>query len=412
MSVNSIIVKDFKVLTRDHRALVVLLLMPMVFIAILGFSTGRLIGWQNENTALTLAVVYPVKDALDERFVELLSKREGLLVAVARDAADARRQVDQGSRTAALLIGPTFAERVGRLRLRDALQPDEGPLASGLTGLDISLYTVQTQPVAEALARQLVWATLLRFVVSEALEHDPLARTYLTQTSPSVTSQPVPMDQLAPSPSLAAVDFRAMAYQIIVPAYTVLFAFFLINIMARSFLAEQKLGTLDRLRVAPVGRLVVLIGKIAPFYLLSMIQGVTLFAFGRLLFGMSWGPAPAMLLLVVACTSLAATTLGLLVAVLVRTDAQVSAYANLLVIALGGLSGCFMPRAWLPEAMRTISLAIPHAWSLIAYDQLLTVPIPDMRQVAICCAMLLLFSLLFFVAGSWGFRRMCHRQGG
>ncbi len=410
MSVNSIIVKDLKVLTRDHRALVVLLLMPMVFIAILGFSTGRLIGWQNENTALTLAVDYPVKDTLGERFVELLSRREGLLVTVARDAVDARRRVDQGNRTAALLIGPTFAERVGKLRLRDALQPDEGPLASGLTGLDIALYTAQTQPVAEALARQLVWATLLRFVVSEALERDPLARTYLTQTSPSVSSQPAPIDPPAPMPSLATVDFRAMAYQIIVPAYTVLFAFFLINIMARSFLAEQKLGTLDRLRVAPVGRLVVLIGKMAPFYLLSVIQGITLFAFGRLLFGMSWGPTPGMLLLVVACTSLAATTLGLLVAVLVRTDAQVSAYANLLVIALGGLSGCFMPRAWLPETMRTVSLAIPHAWSLIAYDQLLTVPMPDRHQVAICCAMLLLFSLLFLVTGSWGFRRMCHRQ--
>ncbi|NLX13511.1 MAG: ABC transporter permease [Phycisphaerales bacterium] len=412
MSVNSIMVKDLKVLTRDHRALVVLLLMPMVFIAILGFSTGQLIGWQNENTTLTLTVHYHPGDTSGQRFVDRLSQREGLAVTVARDAADARRQVDRGDRTAALLIGPTFAERVGRLRLRDALQPDEGPLASGLAGLDLSIYTSQTQAIAEALTGQLVWATLLRFVASETLERDPLARTYLEQSAPAASTQALPIEPLAPSPSLETTDFRAMAYQIIVPAYTVLFAFFLINIMARSFLAEQKLGTLDRLRVAPVGSLVVLFGKIAPFYLLSIIQGVTLFVFGRLLFGMSWGPAPGMLLFVVACTSLAATTLGLLVAVLVRTDAQVSAYANLLVIALGGLSGCFMPRAWLPEAMRTISLAIPHAWSLIAYDQLLTVPMPDMLQVVICCVMLLLFSLLFLAAGCWGFRQMCHRQGG
>ncbi len=412
MSITSITAKDLKVLTRDHRALAVLLLMPMVFIAILGFSTGRLLGLQDENSKLTLTVAFPANDSFSGRFLDLLRRREGLVVTVAGDAADARRQVDEGDQTAALLIGPGFAERVGKLRLRDALQPDAGPLASGLAGLDMAVHAQQSQAVAEALIHQLVWATVLRFVVNETIERDPLARAYLAQSPPTATTQAAPAERVEMRAPFAPTDLRAMAYQIIVPAYTVLFAFFLINIMARSFLAEQKLGTLDRLRVAPVGPFVVLMGKTVPFFLLSVLQGVTLFAFGRLLFGMSWGSAPGVLLVVVGCTSLAATTLGLLVAVLVRSDAQVSAYANLLVITLGGLSGCFMPRAWLPEGMRTVSLAIPHSWSLMAYDQLLTMPVPDMGRVAGCCGMLVLFSVAFFIAGCWGVKRMCHRQSG
>ncbi len=411
MGIHSIIAKDLRVLTRDHRALAVLLVMPMVFIAILGFSTGQLIGWQNENTSLTLMVDYSADDPFSGRFVDLLRRREGLVVTVASDAASARKAVDDGHCTAALLIGPAFGERVSGLRLRDALQPEQGALAAGLAGLDVAIHAQQTQPIAQTLTRQLVWATALRFVVAETLERDPLARAYLAQVSSSATTQPALAEERPPQAWVTPGDFRVMAYQIIVPAYTVLFAFFLINIMARSFLSERRQGTLDRLRVAPIGSFVVLVGKTAPYYLLSVVQGVTLFAFGWLLFGMSWGSAPGMLLLVVACTSLAATTLGLLVATLVRTDAQVSAYANLLVITLGGLSGCFMPRAWLPEGMRTVSLAIPHAWSLIAYDQLLTSPWPDMSRVAACCVVLLLFSAAFFVAGCWGFRRMCLRQG-
>jgi len=411
MGIRSIITKDLRVLTRDHRALAVLLVMPMVFIAILGFSTGQLIGWQNENTSLTLMVDHPADDPFSGRFVDLLRRREGLVVAVASDAASARKEVDDGNCTAALLIGPAFRERVSGLRLRDALQPEQGALAAGLAGLDVAIHTQRTQPIAQTLTRQLVWATALRFIVNETLERDPLARAYLAHASPSAATRPALVEECPPQTWVTPGDFRVMAYQIIVPAYTVLFAFFLINIMARSFLSERRQGTLDRLRVAPIGPFVLLVGKTEPYYLLSVAQGVALFAFGRLLFGMSWGSAPGMLMLVVACTSLAATTLGLLVATLVRTDAQVSAYANLLVITLGGLSGCFMPRAWLPEGMRTVSLAIPHAWSLIAYDQLLTSPWPDMSRVAACCVVLLLFSAVFFVAGCWGFRRMCLRQG-
>jgi len=112
-----------------------------------------------------------------------------------------------------------------------------------------------------------------------------------------------------------------------------------------------------------------------------------------------------MLMPVIAATSLAATTLGLLTATLVRTDTQVSAYANLVVVSLAGLSGCFMPRGWLPEPMQQISLLTPHAWSLIAYDQLLTTSSPNVALVMRCCAMLLLFSIAFFVFGWRRFAR-------
>ena len=125
----SIMAKDLRLLTRDHRALAVLLLMPMVFIAILGLPTGHLIAWRNESTALTLVVHCPLANPFAKRFLDLLRQREGLVVSAAQDADDARRQVQQGDQTIAVLIGSEFADRVGRLRLRDALQPEQGPLA-------------------------------------------------------------------------------------------------------------------------------------------------------------------------------------------------------------------------------------------------------------------------------------------
>jgi len=158
--------------------------------------------------------------------------------------------------------------------------------------------------------------------------------------------------------------------------------------------------------MAPVSRAGLLLGKTVPFFIISLVQSALLFLFGRLLFGMSWGSMPAGLIPVVVCTSLAATSLGLLVATLARTDSQVSAYANFLVITMAGISGCFMPRDWQPQLLQQIGLITPHAWALIAYDQLLVREHHNFAVVSRCCAMLLAFAAVFFAVGWWRFHTL------
>jgi ABC-2 type transport system permease protein len=176
--------------------------------------------------------------------------------------------------------------------------------------------------------------------------------------------------------------------------------------MARSFIQERDLGTLRRLRMAPVRPASILLGKTVPFLMLSLLQTAILFACGRWMFGMTWGPLPWLLVPVALCTSLAATSLGLLIATLVRTDSQVSAYANIVVILSAGISGCFIPRQWLTPVMKPVSLAVPHGWALVAYDTLLKSARPDVTLVWQCCAAILGFALLYFLLGTRFFAKL------
>ena len=147
-------------------------------------------------------------------------------------------------------------------------------------------------------------------------------------------------------------------------------------------------------------------GKTIPFLLISLVQTALLFLAGRVLFGMNWGNEPWLLPAVMLATSLAATALGLVVATTVRTDSQVSAYGNFQVLTLAGLSGCLMPRSWQPQLMQTIGLATPHAWSLIAYDQLLNRDEPDLLLVAKCLSVVMSFAGVFFVVGWTRYRSL------
>src|SRR5262249_13870341 len=134
----------------------------------------------------------------------------------------------------------------------------------------------------------------------------------------------------------------ALRYQILVPSYTVMFAFFLVLTVGWLFVAERHQGTLKRLRAAPLSRTQIVVGKLLPCFLMSLFQGLFLLGAGRLVFGMSWGEHPWWLLLVVFTTSLAAMGMALLVATLARTETQVAIYGTLVVLVLAGISGCLM----------------------------------------------------------------------
>src|SRR3972149_6077712 len=48
--------KDLRLLARDRRALIVLVILPLIFITIIGLTTGRMMGWNNSNTLLKIAL--------------------------------------------------------------------------------------------------------------------------------------------------------------------------------------------------------------------------------------------------------------------------------------------------------------------------------------------------------------------
>jgi ABC-2 type transport system permease protein len=193
----------------------------------------------------------------------------------------------------------------------------------------------------------------------------------------------------------------AVRYQVLVPSYTVMFAFFLVLTVGWLFVAERRHGTLVRLRAAPLSRGQILVGKLLPCLAVSLFQGFFMLLAGKLVFGMSWGSQPLLLVPVVVCTSAAAVGLAMLVASVARTETQVAVYGTLLVLVLGGVSGSLMPRDLMPEQMKRVSLVTPHAWALDAYSQLLGSPTPDLSVVTTACLALLGFGAAFLALAWW-----------
>jgi ABC-2 type transport system permease protein len=434
--------KDLRLSLRDRRALIVLLLMPLLLIFVLALSLGE--GYERLRiTIVDLDRGFVEHDSETKREIphhwskvveDDLAQTAGIRVEYLESEEEARDMVSRSQRAAVLVFGPKFSEQVTHCSfLANGVNPyfRDGV---NLEVLDAKLITDPTQITAASIIEQVAQVTTLRVVmpwmIGRAFDmigkqlgsfvkgglqqmfpsYDLTATSWagLTRSRPRTNGQGDAVVPVSPTATNTGLLNRGAArYQVLVPSYLVMFAYFLVLMVGRLFVSELRQGTMKRLRAAPLSRWQILVGKFVPAYVLSIVQGIFLLIAGRLVFGMNWGPQPLWLLLVVLTTSLSAMGLALVVAALARTESQVAVYGTLLVLALAGLSGCLMgDRELMPEIMRRVSLITPHAWALDAYRQLLANPAgPNLTIVLQSCAMLAAFGVGLVLLG-WSLLRL------
>jgi ABC-2 type transport system permease protein len=196
--------------------------------------------------------------------------------------------------------------------------------------------------------------------------------------------------------------------QLGVPGFAVLFIFLTAQVTARSIYDEKKNGTFRRLLASPLGKWPMLVGKLIPNFIVVLLQVVFLFAAGMFLLPLMGLDAlhlgndvPALVLLVLAL-GLCCAALGILIASIARTEAQIGGIAALALWVLAFLGCCFIPLFLLNESMATIGQVTPHYWAVTGFYDLLTRG-KGLADVLDSVAVLLAFAGVFFLVGAWRF---------
>src|SRR5699024_11023916 len=153
----------------------------------------------------------------------------------------------------------------------------------------------------------------------------------------------------------------------IVPGYTVMFVFFIMITMVSAFIKDRDLGMTARLASTPLSPRSYLLGKCVPYMVVVLMQIIILFLFGKIIYGIPL-EQPWLLLLVSLFLTFTVTGMGLLLAVLVKTENMGIAITQL--IALGGalLSGLWIPIDLMPDFLQTIARFLPQYWAHQAYQ--------------------------------------------
>jgi ABC-2 type transport system permease protein len=352
--------KELVLLRRDPRALVRLIVLPLLFIGIFGYVFNT----SGEKREARPIAVWNGAGPAGEPLLRGLEGSKLFTVVPAASADAVEAAVVHHDQPVGLAIPPGFDPAHGHRAtlLIDAGEPPQtaGPLRGAVIGV--------------------------------------LTRAVVGGEPPQVVDVRVPAGAGNP------LDELTSAFQLTVPGNAVLFGFFIALTCALSFAEERRSGTWRRLLAAPVPAWKLLAAKLVPYVALGAIQVGLLFAIGALGFGMQIGGSIAALAVLTVGVAACATTLGLLIAAVSSTEKQISSLGAVLIMIMGLVGGCMFPRALMPHVMQQVGLFVPHGWALDGYYTLLTGHGTGFADVLRPIGAVYGFALLFAAAGLRRFR--------
>ena len=171
----------------------------------------------------------------------------------------------------------------------------------------------------------------------------------------------------------------------------------LVLVTAMAIVRERERGTLEQLIVTPITKTELMLGKIAPYVGVGLVQMTTVLLLGRFVFDV---PLTGNVLLLYASAFIfivASLALGLFVSTLVRTQQQAMQASFFFVLPNILLSGFMFPRQAMPAVFQWIGAFLPltHFLKVLRGILLKGVGVPELwREMGILLAFALLLIAL------------------
>lgn len=129
--------------------------------------------------------------------------------------------------------------------------------------------------------------------------------------------------------------------------------------LAISLVIRREAGLLKRLRSTPLPARVYLASVVVSIFVVFVLETVTLFALGRLVFGMALPDNVASVAVLVVIGVAGFGGLGFAAASVIRSAEGASAVVNVVLLPMAFLSGAFGPTRHLPDVLRWIADVLP-----------------------------------------------------
>ena len=323
-----VIVKEFQQLRRDKKMIPAMIIGPLMQLLALGFAAN------NDVTSIPTLLVDQDRTAasrgLLERFVG-----SGYFRLVG--AEDSPRDIDawltDGRAQIALVIAPRYGEAVAA-----GGSPKVQVVADGTDSTSAVVGLGYASRIVTEMGADLV-RSRLRSRARTALESRPVI-----ELVPRVWYNPDLKSRWFYVPSILAMVL--MLVTMILPSMAVV--------------REKEIGTLEQIIVTPIRPWQLIVGKLAPFVVIGILDMCLVTGVVTGLFGVPLRGSFLLLLLLTILFLMTTLGLGLLVSSLVRTQQQAMMTATfLLMVPMIYLSGLIFPIENMPRLIQLGTYAIP-----------------------------------------------------
>ncbi|MGD8632833.1 MAG: ABC transporter permease [Anaerolineales bacterium] len=391
--------KDLKQILRDWKSAVFLVVMPVIFTLFFGiiFNQG-----DSGDSRLPVAFNASPSDTWQSKFIDLLATSNAVDPQPVESATrqELGEAVADGDYAGAIILGDDFTRAVqdndaGEITLiadiatpagrsvQEAVEKARDRFRSSLRIAGISLATYQQKSLAMGVDQDAYRAEAFDLAV-EAWQHPPV--TLHTEMGIAQDAQGVEMGFTQSSPGMI-----------------VQFAIFGLITSAMVLVIERKSGAMKRLLTTPMRRVELVGGHVLAMFILVLLQQIILILLGQFAFGVDYARAPLAILLMVLALAFWASSLGLFIGAISKTEEQVVTTSMIAMFVFASLGGAWFPLEFAGEAFSTVGHFMPTAWAMDGFQNVIVRGM-GLNSVLMPAGMIAAFGAVFFALAVWRFK--------
>ena len=319
----AVMVKEFVQLTRDRLTYAMILLLPIVQLLLFGYAIN------DDPRNLPTAVLVQDNGAFSRSILTAMTNSGYFDIAVqARSQSELDRALERGEVQFAVIIPADFTRRVVRGDAAQILVEADATDPSATSGAVAALASLPSQ----ALTRDLTGPLAARapgkapFEVVVHRRYNPEAIT---------------------------------AYNIVPGLLGVILSMTLVMMTSLGMARERERGTMESLLSTPVRPLEVMVGKLAPYVLVGVLQAVVILVMARVLFDVPMSGGWIALGVGLMLFIVGSLALGFLISTVAKAQLQAMQMSFFYMLPAILLSGFMFPFRGMPEWAQAIGTAIP-----------------------------------------------------
>jgi ABC-2 type transport system permease protein len=393
---------------RDRLAALFTVILPVVFTIFLGV----IISGMGSGTGIPVAVVDQDLTQGSQQFLDRLEASPVItLKPMAADKIDTA--IEDQSVAAALVVPKGFGAALA------ARQPVVLPLIRLETSTGAQSVVQAVQATASELNSSLLAADIAAGQASSAIGESPgsssgngapsaadlaASAEALVQTalgSPTVSVQTVDANSATDTGDSALAN--ASGFEIASTGSLVQWVLFSLLSIATGVVWERRYGLLRRMASMGVSGTEIIQGKMMGMVTITFLQQLMLVLLGQFAFGVDYFSSPVALLMTMISLSVLASSVGLLISALFRTEPPVIATTVITAQLLAVLGGAWFPLEVTSPAFARVAHFFPSAWIMDALHGIVLKGwgIP---QVAVCLWIPWIWIVALFGLAVWRFR--------
>lgn len=328
----SLIRKEFIQILRDPRILMLILIIPVMQLALLGYAAT------NDVRNVPLAVLNRDRGPESRALLDAYRAADYFSIAyeVTSEAA-LRELIDGGDARAGLIIPPDYGARI-----------QSGEQAQVAFILDGSDPTVASTSLSAA---QLIGQQLSTRILFEQLAR----RGQTTAIRPPVDVR----SQVWYNPDLVSAYFM-------IPGVIGMILFALTSILtANAIVRERERGTIEQLIVTPIRPWELVVGKLLPYVILAFLNTLEVLFIGSWWFNVPIRSGVTLILAVSGLFLLSSLGIGLFASTIANTQQEAMLTVWMTLLPSIFLSGFFFPLEAMPKVLQWISYLMPLRYYLV-----------------------------------------------